>query len=284
MTLQDIGALLLLSAMWGGSFLFMRVGAPEFGPILLIFLRVGIAASALLGYAALSRKIAPLGDKWRRFLVVGVINSALPFVLISSAELLLPASVAGILNATTPLFGALAASVWLGERLTAKKVGGLLVGFAGVVVMVGLLPMELTWMNLAAVAAVLLATVSYGIAAVYTKRALPGAQPLALSAYSQMFAAAVLLPLVPFAWPDRMPSPAAIWSVLGLSLLSTAVAYLIYFRLILRVGPTRATMVTYLSPAFSMLWGALLLSEHLGMGNFVGFGLILSSVLIVSRQ
>lgn len=283
MTLKDTGALLLLSALWGGSFLFMRIAAPALGPILLIALRVGIAAAALLGYGLLTRRLPSLGQAWRQYLVVGIINSALPFVLISTAELHLPASVAGVLNATTPLFGALAASLWLGERLSPTKLGGLLLGFAGVVVMVGLYPMGVTTETLLSVGASLLAAISYGLAAVYTRRALPGGQPFALATYSQMFAALVLLPIVPFAMPQQAPSGLVIGSVLALSLLSTAFAYVLYFHLIVTVGPTKATMVTYLAPAFGMLWGSLFLQEPLGLGTFAGFALILASVALVNR-
>lgn len=284
MSSRDLGALLLLSALWGGSFLFMRVAAPSFGPILLIFLRVGLAGLALLAYALATRRVPPLRERWREYLMIGAINSALPFVLISWAELRLPASLAATLNATTPLFGAVVAALWMGEALTAVKIIGLLLGFSGVAVLAGLGPLPLTPATLQAMGGSLLAALSYGIAAVYTKVKVQGGQPQALALYSQLFAAAVLMPLVPFALPSAPPPAAAVVSLLTLAFLSTAFAYLLYFYLIVKVGPTRATMVTYLAPAFGMLWGAIFLKESLGVASFVGFALILASVALVSRS
>ncbi len=281
-TKKEMAALLVLSALWGGSFLFMRVAAPVLGPILLIELRVGIAGLALLAYMTATRTLPQLGRHWRQYLVIGALNSALPFVLIATASLRLPASLTSTLNATTPLFGAVIAALWLGERLTVRKISGLLLGLAGVVALMGLGPIPLNTPNLLAAGASLLGALSYGIAAVYTKARVSAGEPRTLAVYSQLSAALLLLPLVPFNLPGQLPSGVVVASVLGLALLSTAVAYLLYFFLILNAGPTKATMVTYLAPAFGMLWGALLLQEQLGPGNALGFGLILTSVALVS--
>lgn len=282
MTPKQISALLLLSALWGGSFLFMRIAAPALGPILLIELRVGIAGLALLLYAVLRRSVPEWRSAWKQYLVIGVINSAVPFVLISFASIYLPASVTATLNATTPLFGVIVAAIWIKESLTWQKVLGLALGLVGVTLLMGLGPIPLTSETLIAVGASLLGAVSYGVAAVYTKVKMRTGQPLALALWSQLSAALILLPLVPVSLPSAAPAPVVVYSVLGLSLLSTALAYLLYFYLIVHAGPTRATMVTYLQPAFGMLWGALFLKEALEMGNFVGFGLILVSVGLVS--
>jgi drug/metabolite transporter (DMT)-like permease len=280
-TPKNLSALLLLSALWGGSFLFMRIAAPALGPILLIELRVALATLALLGYGAMARKLPPLGPRWRPYLMIGIINSAVPFVLIATAELHLPASLAATLNATTPLFGALVAALWLREAFPLRRVLGLGLGFAGVAVLVGLGPIPLSPVVLGSIGLSLLAALSYGVAAVYTKVHMPGGQPQALATYSQLFAGVVLLPLLPFALPDHAPSGTVVGSVLALALLCTAFAYLLYFHLIITVGPTRATMVTYLSPAFGTLWGFLFLQEKLGPGSIAGFGLILLSVALV---
>lgn len=282
MTQKQLGALLLLSALWGGSFLFMRIAAPALGPVLLIELRVGLAGLALLAYGWLTRSLPDLSGRWRAYLVIGAINSALPFVLISTASLYLPASVTATLNATTPLFGALAAALALGERLTPRKVGGLLLGFGGVVSLMRYGPVPLTPATLLAGAASLVAALSYGVAAVYTKVKVQGGEPRALATYSQLFAALLLLPFLPFGPAHVTVTPAVAASVLALSLLCTALGYLLYFYLIVNAGPTKATLVTYLSPAFGMLWGALILREPLGMGHLIGLGLILTSVGLVS--
>lgn len=284
MTPQQLAVLLSLSALWGGSFLFIRVAAPALGPVALVELRVLIAGIALLVYAPLSRCLPELRPRWKIFLTIGLFNSAVPFFLISTAELHLTASLAATLNAATPLFGALVAAFWLGEAITGRKALGLLLGLVGVAVLVGLGPIPLTPVVLFSIGASLLATVSYGFAAVYTKVAAKGAQPLALALYSQLFAAGLLAPAVPFALPVAFPGEVVVLCVLGLALFSTALAYLLYFHLILSAGPAKATVVTYLSPAFGILWGALLLSEPLTVGTFVGFGLILCSVWLATVQ
>ncbi|BDP41294.1 membrane protein [Deinococcus aetherius] len=282
MSPRDLTALLVLSALWGGSFLFMRIAAPVLGPVVLIELRVLIAGLALLTFAVATRSLPSFRVRWRQFLVIGVVNSALPFLLISAATVQITASLAATLNATTPLFGALVAAVWLGERLSWGKGAGLLLGLMGVALLVGFGPLPLTSPVWLSIGASLLGALSYGVAAVYTKLRMTGVPPFALALYSQLCAAVVLLPAVPFALPTVLPSGVVILSVLALALLSTAVAYLLYFGLIQRVGPTRATTVTYLSPAFGIVWGALLLREPLTLWSFLGFGLILASVALVT--
>ncbi len=278
----DSAALLVLSALWGGSFLFIRVAAPALGPIVLIEARVLLAGLVLLASALLARRQPSPRGRWRAFLVIGAINSALPFTLISAAELNLTASLAATLNATTPLFGAVVSAVWVGEALTLRRVAGLLLGFAGVAVLVGLGPLPLTVPVLWGVGASLLAALSYGVAAVYATRHTQGVPPLATATYSQLGAALVLLPAVPFALPTEPPTGAVVGSLLALSLACTAFAYLLYFRLITNTGPTRAMLVTYLAPAFGILWGALFLAEPLTVATFAGFGLILASVGLVA--
>lgn len=282
MTVKQIVVLLALSAIWGGSFPFMRLAAPALGPVLLIELRVGLAGLTLLAFGLLTRSLPDWRQQWRSYLVVGAMNSALPFLLFAFASLTLPASVTAVLNATTPLFGLLVAIFWLGEKLTLRKAAGLAVGFGGVISLMGMGPLPLTPQVLTAAGASLLGALSYGTAAVYTKVRAGGAQPRAMATYSQLFAALLIAPLLPFALPKAAPGPLVVGSVLALALLCTALAYLLYFYLILHAGPTRATLVTYLTPAFSSLWGALLLQEKVGLGNLVGFGLILCSVALVS--
>lgn len=279
---KDVAALLVLSALWGGSFLFMRVAAPVLGPVVLIELRVLLAGLALLAYALATQTLPPLRTHAKGLLVSGALNSALPFCLIAAATVHLPASFAATLNASTPLFGALVAAAWIGESLTGRRILGLALGLMGVAILVGFGPMALTVDTARSVVFSLLAALSYGLAAVYTKRFAVGVTPFALALYSQLFAAALLLPAVPFAWPSVAPTPSVIGSVLALALCSTAVAYLLYFGLIQRVGPTKATMVTYLSPAFGIVWGVVLLREALTVWTFLGFGLILASVTLTT--
>ncbi len=282
MNRRDLGALLLLGALWGGSFLFIRVAVPALGPLPLVELRVGLAALALVLYAIAAGRALKLRGRWRRFLVMGVFNAALPFTLISAAEIYLTASLAAILNSTTVLFTALVAAAWLGDPLTARKVVGVLVGIVGVTALVGWDPLPLNGPVLLSVAAVLGASVSYAVGAVYAKRAFDGVPSLTLATGQVTAAAGIMLPLAAVSLPDQAPSVAVIACVLALAVLSTSVAYLLYFYLISSVGPTGTSTVTLLVPVFGLLFGVLLLGEPVGFGTLVGLCLILSSVVLIT--
>ncbi len=199
MPTRSLALLLILAALWGGSFVFMRVAVPALGPVPLAFARVALATLVLLALAVAQRRIPDFRARWRDFAVVGVVNSALPFVLFCYAEQYVTASIAAILNATSPFFGAIAAAIWLGEPLTWRKAGGMLLGLAGVVVLVGWHPETLTRDTALAVAACLAAAICYGLAGVYTKRRLQGVPSFAVACASQLAAAIALAPLVPFA-------------------------------------------------------------------------------------
>ena len=259
MTRRDLVELLLLAAIWGGSFLFMRVAVPEFGPIPLIEIRVAVAALFLSAVLALRGGFSGMRGRIFALSVVGAINSALPFSLFAYAMLSLTAGFAAVLNATAPLFGALVAYVWLRESLAATRVLGLVLGFIGVVILV--------WGRLSlrgdrrAILAALLAAVAYGIAAHYTKRRLAGAPPLAIATGSQIAAAVLLLPPALHYWPARAPSLPSWLCAVALGIACTGIAYILYFRLIANAGPARAIAVTYLVPVFGMLWGLLFLRE-----------------------
>src|SRR5579883_1329186 len=191
---RDSLFLLLLAALWGGSFLFIRLASPVIGPVVLMDARVLIAGLALLVYAALLARMPDLWRRWRAYLLLGGLNAAAPFTLIAFAELHLPASLAAILNATTPLFGAVVAFFWLHDRMTAKKIVGILIGVIGVVVLVGWSPFPLTPLVLLSVGASLLAACFYGIGGVYSKVAFQKEPPLALAMGQQLGAGVVLLP------------------------------------------------------------------------------------------
>ena len=279
---QDLARLLALAALWGGSFLFMRVAAPVFGPIALIAARVGLAGIALLAYAGATRQPLALRQFWRQYLVIGVVNSALPFVLIASAELHLLASLAAILNATSPLFGAVVAALWLREPLTGRKLVGLLLGMLGVSIVVGWSPLTLAPAVVLSVLASLGGALAYGIAGSYTKRHAQGAPALGMAVGSQLAATLVLTPLLPFAWPTQQPSLAVVGCVLALALASTALAYVLYFRLIVDIGPLRALTVTFLTPVFGVAWGILFLGEPLSPSTLLGSAVILLGTALVT--
>lgn len=275
--------LVILAALWGGSFVFMRVAVPAMGPIPLAFTRVTLAATALLAIAGAQRRMPDFRARWREFAVVGIVNSALPFVLFCYAEQYVTASAAAILNATSPFFGAIAAAIWLGEPLTWPKTVGMTIGFAGVAVLVGWHPEAMTVDTALAIAACLAASLCYGLGGTYTKRKLAGVPSLAIACASQLAAAIALAPAVPF---SSMPGPVTALvaaNVAALALASTAIAYLIYFKLIAEAGPARALTVTFLIPLFGVLWGYLFLGEALAPGMLAGGALIVTGTAIALK-
>jgi len=284
MAIRDFATLVLLAAIWGASFLFIRIAAPVLGPLLLITLRVLIAGLALLFYAIVTRRLPSFGATWIAYLRLGVINAGLPFALIAVAVVQLNASMAAILNATTPLFAAIVAAVWINEALSFRKGLGLLLGLLGVVVLVGWSPVPLSWRVVFAVGASLLASLCYAIGGVYVKVAFGGISPLGLSIGQQLAAGLVLLPLGVATAPPTWPSSTVVFAVLALALLSTAIGYMIYFVLMERIGPTKTLSVTFLVPLFGVLWGALFLNEPVKNGTLAGLALILTSVVLVSER
>lgn len=282
MTRRDAVELIALAAIWGASFLFMRVAAPELGPVALITLRVGIAAACLVPVLALRGGAADLKGRLWHLLVVGVINSALPFCLLTYATLSVTAGFASILNATSPLWGGLVAHLWLKDRLDRGRALGLAVGLAGVTFLVwGRASFKPGGAGLAVVAA-LAATLSYGVAAAYTKRYLRGVNPLAVATGSLVGATLVLLPAAVPLWPARPPSATAWGAAVGLAIACTAVAYVLYFRLIAHVGPARAIAVTFLIPPFAVAWGALFLGETITAQTLGGSLVVLAGTALAT--
>ncbi len=273
---------MLLGAIWGSSFLFIRVAVPALGPFVLMELRVGLAAAALALLAVAVSRLLKLRFRWKELLILGAVNAAIPFSLIAASEINLTASLAAILNATTALFAAVVATVWMGEALTRGKVAGLVMGVVGVAVLVGWTPIALNGVVLVSVGASLVAAFSYALGGVYAKRAFAGTPPLTLAIGQQMGAAMLLVPLAAASVPAEAPSMPVTLSALALALLCTALAYLLYFYLISSVGPTKTLTVTFLSPVFGALFGVLFLDEPVGVGTCVGLVIILSSVALVT--
>jgi drug/metabolite transporter (DMT)-like permease len=279
---RDLGALILLSALWGASFIFIRVAVPALGPFVLVELRVGVAAVALALCAAFLGRLPKLRVRWRQFALLGMVNVAIPFSLISAAEINLTASLAAILNSTTVMFTAVVAAVWMGDALTPRKVVGVVLGIVGVTVLVGWDPIIMNWVVLLSVGAMLVASLAYALGSVYAKRTFAGSPPLAIAIGQLTAAATLMLPLAALSVPDERPSTIVVLSVLGLALPSTALAYMLYFRLIENVGPTSTSTVTLLVPLFGLLFGVVLLDEPVGLGTLVGLVLILSSVTLIT--
>ncbi|MEM1242687.1 MAG: DMT family transporter [Cyanobacteria bacterium P01_H01_bin.26] len=282
MRVSDVAELLLLAALWGGSFLFMRIAAPVLGPVWLIELRVLLAGLVLLPVLLKLGLMAELRRNLVTLLIVGCLNSAIPFLLLAFASVSLPAGFTSILNGTAPLFGTVVAAVWLHEKLTPARMVGFVLGFMGVVILVGWKAIAAIPGFLIAVVAGLSAALTYAIAAPYIKQNLGGVPSLVVTTGSQLGAALVITPALPFTIPQRAPSAGVAISVLALAVLSTAFAYILYFRLIQNVGSTKALTVTYLIPIFAMVWGAIVLQEAITPSMLLGCGLVLLGTAIAN--
>jgi drug/metabolite transporter (DMT)-like permease len=271
---RDVVELIVLAALWGGSFLFMRIAAPQFGPVALVFIRLAGAALLLMPLLTARGELKTLGRHWRAIAIVGVLNSALPFLCFAYAALSITAGLSAIFNSVTPLFAAIVAWLWFGDRLTPLRVAGLAIGFAGVLWLgwdkADFRPGGSAW----AIAACLVATMSYAVAPSLTKRRLGFVPPLVVAAGSQLAAALLLAVPAIVMWPDVAPSSPA-WVAAGLlAIFCTGFAYILYFRLIANAGPTNAVAVTYLVPLFAVLWGGLFLGERLTAPTIVGCAVI----------
>jgi drug/metabolite transporter (DMT)-like permease len=276
---SDVAELVALAALWGASFLFMRLGAADFGPAALVFLRVAGASLLLLPLAAWRGEGAALRTHWRAIAIVGLVNSTLPFLLFMIAALVLSAGLSAIFNATAPLWGMLIGWAWLNDRPTPTRLLGLVIGFAGVLGLgighANFKPGEHGVSPALGIAACIGATLLYGFAANYAKKCLAGVPPIAVAAGSQLSATVAMAVPALWLWPAQTPGPAAWAGAAVLAFACTGLAYLLYFRLIAHVGPANAIAVTFLIPAFAMLWGGLFLGEHLAPATVGGCAVIL---------
>lgn len=260
----------------------MRIAVPEFGPLPMIALRTGIAALVLLPIILFRRQWKMMCREWRLLLILGATNSALPFALFAFAIQNMTAGFAAVLNATAPMFTAIIAWRWLGDRLAPSRIAGLLLGFAGVLMLVWVRGGVHLGDTLLAPAMVLLATFSYGFAANFARARTGHIEPLMASTGSMLAATLLLLPLALMALPPRAPSIGAWGAATFLAVVCTGLAYVLYFRMIARLGATRAIAVTFLIPAFGMLWGAIFLSEAVSAGMLGGAAVILGGTALTT--
>ncbi|WP_394176029.1 DMT family transporter [Thalassotalea litorea] len=284
MHIRHLFELVLLAAIWGSSFMLMRVTAPELGPIPLITLRTAIGFFTLLPFLLHMNKQHQVRQYAWPIFVVGMTNTALPFVLFAFATLTLSAGMTSVLNSTAPIFTAVIAYLWLHERLNAFQAFGLGLGFIGVMVLFsskGSLSFDSTAL---ALLAALGATLMYGFAACFTKLTLKGVSSLAIAAGSQLFATLVLIPVAIPLWPEQAISTETWLATIILGVVCTALAYILYFRLLEQLGPAKAISVTYLIPVFGIIWGMLLLDEQLSFWMIIGAGLILLGVGLTNRR
>jgi drug/metabolite transporter (DMT)-like permease len=294
MPLPSFLRLILLAALWGGSFLFLRVAAPVLGALPTTFVRVLLGAGGLALLLVALRLRPRFGGKLAATLALGVVNSGIPFLMFALAARSLPAGYSAILNATTPLMGVLIGALAFGERITAARVGGMVLGMAGVAVLAQAGPVALTPQVLGGMAACLVATACYGLAGFLTRRWITergGLDSRIVALGSQLGAVLVLVPVVawellrqPQAAATWLAAPAQVWgALLALGLLCTALAYVLYFRLIADVGPLKALTVTFLIPLFGVAWGWLLLGEPATLAHAAGGSLIGAALWLVLR-
>ncbi len=274
---------LLLAAAWGSSFLFMRLGALEFGAWSTAGLRIGIAALAMLPLLWLRCDLQLVRRKAAPLLLVGLLNTGIPFALYCYALQHISTGLTSILNASSPLFGALVAWIWLREAPNRWRLLGLALGFVGIAL--------LSWNKVSAgseqtiwaVLACLGATLCYGIAASCTRKYLGGVPPLAITSASLVGAALLLALPTAWFWPARLPGLTAWGALLALGLLCTAWAYVLFYRLIAEAGPAKALTVTFMVPLFALLYGALLLGEKVTLA-MAGYGLVILLGVALSTE
>jgi drug/metabolite transporter (DMT)-like permease len=277
----NVFLLFLLGILWGGSFIFMRYLAPIFGAVLTADMRILIGGSVLSLMLILFGIRLDWRKHWRRYTVIGLLNSGAPFLLYSFAALHIPGSVSSIINSLAPVFGALFSALWLGDRLSLRKVSGLAAGVAGVSVITSADTIERTLSSYLAVGACVLATVCYGLAGVYIKRKAAGIRPRVLAATSQVIAGFIILPFAFVAPPAAPVTARAVAILAAFGVLCSGLAYLIYYKLIRDDGPTRALTVSFIIPVFGILFGRLFLAESLTWSMALGVVIVLTGTGLV---
>ena len=278
--------LLLLAALWGASYLFIKVAVEDIPPAPMMAVRTLLAAAVLLSYLGWrlgwTRAVADLRTAWRHCAVLGLLNAALPFWLIAWGEQHIDSGLAAVVQASVPIFNALILlRVIPHERLTAGRALGLAIGIVGVAVVTGIHPSGGWWM-IAGALAIVASSLSYASAGVYGQLAVSGTAGPVLAAGSMLVGGAILLPFALFQLPSHAPDLEATASLLALTLLGTAFAQLVLYRLLAMHGSARLSLVTYLMPGFALVYGALILDEKLTFSTLGGLVLILAGVALAS--
>lgn len=281
MTPRHFLLLLLLAAIWGSSFMFMRIAVPQLGPAWMLGVRLFSAALFLLLVTRILSEPLEVRRHWRHFLILGVLNTALPFFAFSWASRELPAAMLAILNSTAPFWGVLVGVVWRGRALTARTLAGLACGMAGVSALVGLGSASGQAVSLLAAGVCLGASLCYGIASNYAEFA--EKVPPFSNAHGSLWAAALLITpiLLTFPLPTQL-SPVPVGAALALGILCSGVAYLLYYHLIATIGAPSTMTVGYLIPLWGVFWGWLFLGERIGWNTLLGAGLILTGTALVT--
>jgi drug/metabolite transporter (DMT)-like permease len=284
MFLYDYVLLVVLAAIWGSSFIFMRVLAPALGPVVTTDMRLLIAGIVLTLFLRLKNQRLDLAKNLKQYVIIGLLNSGIPFLLFSFAALHLPSSISVIINSLTPLFGVLFSILWLNETMTAKKISGIALGIIGVIIIRGSGNLELTLMTTIAMAACVLATMLYGLASTYVKLRATDIAPSAVATGSQLVAGILFLPLIYF-FPIRTELTVQIvLTTIAFAVFCSAIAYVIFYRLLKNLGTTKALSVTFLIPVFGFIWGYIFLQEEITVIMVIGSLLVLSGIYFVTGK
>ncbi len=278
------GALLFaaMCVIWGIPYLMIRVAVRELAPVTLVFLRTVLAALLLTPVAAVRGELRPLLASWRPLLAYTAVEVAIPWVLLARAETKLTSSLTGLLIAAVPLVGAVVVTVsGERERLGGRRWVGLLVGIVGVAAIVGL---NVGQVDALALVEIALVAVGYAVGPIILVRALRDEPPLGVVAASLALTAIVYAPFAAANWPSKVPSAHVVESVVGLAVVCTALAFLLFFALIAEVGPVRATVITYINPAVAAVLGVALLDEQLTAGMLIGFALVLAGCILATGR
>ncbi len=280
--LTDALMLIMLAAIWGSSFIFMRATAADFGPIFLIMLRVGGAAICLVGFLFVKKRFEEFKQNWLMLGIVGLFNSALPFTLLAYSSLYLNAGIIAILNSMTPIFTAWIAHFWLKDKMNTTQFIGLAISIAGTVFLVwDKLSIQVSewWPVLAGIGA----TLFYGIAITATKKHLGHVSSMTATAGSMLFSGLFMISISLFFIPDFKQISSLGWLYAAtLAILCTAFAYIVFFRLIKNIGSTSAASVTFLIPVFALIWAYLLLGEVVTLKMLIAASIILFGTGLVT--
>ena len=284
MTKAGWSRFILLGFLWGTPYLFLKVAVEEISPAVIVFLRVLIGAIVLLPIA-MRKKTLFIARKHWPFLILYTITELIgPWYLITNAEQKISSGLAGLLVATVPIWAALLASIFGDQTVWHKsRLFGLIIGFIGVVAVVGIESIS-GRQDIVSIGMVILAAMCYAYAINMINRRIPQVPGLALNTWAMLITSFVYLPFAVVSWPSKRPSIEAMGSVIGLGVLCTAIAFIIFFKLVAEVGPPRASLITYLNTAFAVLLGVVLLSEPLTIGIAIGLPLVLIGSYLASRK
>lgn len=280
MKARHFAQLLLLSALWGASFMFIRIASPVMGPGVLALLRIGLATATLAVLMVALRERWAL-HAWRRLLPLAVLSVALPFLLYAWAALRIPAGYSALLNCTAVLFGYLFSVVLKEDQLTPTKLAGCAVGMAGVALVVRLGPVAPTWDVVVAALACVVAAGCYGVCTPLIKRLTRTISPLALASGIHVIGLLLVVPGGVAGWPQATFTPLALFATAMLGVVASGIAYWVHLRLISHLSPVAALSPAFLVPLFGVTWGAVFLGEPLGAGIYLGGALVLLACALV---